>query len=290
MLVDTHAHINFNAYRDDADDVIRRSLDNDVWMINVGTQYDTSKKAVEIAEKYEKGVYAAIGLHPINLDTGLVKMKIDAQEGSNFEKDFNYTQYRELAKSEKVVAIGEIGLDYYWKPKTTKKKEIFKQKQKNLLLKQLELAKELNLPVIFHCRMAHDDLIQVLKFQITSTKSQTNSKFQIQNSKLRGVMHGFVGTTEQLENYLELGLYIGFNGIIFKNIEGIDFEENIKETPLDRILIETDCPYLTPPQKTGRNEPVFVKYIAEEIAKIKNLDYEEITNATTANARKLFGL
>ena len=89
MLVDTHAHINFNAYRDDADDVIRRSLDNDVWMINVGTQYDTSKKAVEIAEKYEKGVYAAIGLHPINLDTGLVKMKIDAQEGSNFEKDFN---------------------------------------------------------------------------------------------------------------------------------------------------------------------------------------------------------
>jgi TatD DNase family protein len=103
------------------------------------------------------------------------------------------------------------------------------------------------------------------------------------------VMHGFVGTLEQLQKYLKIGFYIGYNGIIFKKIEGINFEENIKNTPLGRILIETDCPYLTPPQfKKERNEPIAVKYIAEEIAKIKNMDYKEITTTTFQNARELF--
>lgn len=214
MLIDTHAHLNFNAYKNDTHDVIRRSLENNVWMINIGTNYQTSKKAVEIAQKYKKGVYATVGLHPIHLETGLVKIKNDTEEieVKTREENFDYEKYKELilrlsteqAKS-KVVAIGEIGLDYYWRPKTTKKKELFKQKQKNLLLKELELAKELNLPVIFHCRVAHDDLLENL-----------HSIFDTLNSKINGVMHGFVGTSEQLEKYLELGLYIGFNGIIFK--------------------------------------------------------------------------
>ncbi|MDI6602877.1 MAG: TatD family hydrolase [Patescibacteria group bacterium] len=295
MLIDTHAHLNFNAYKNDADEVIRRSLN--VWMINIGTNYETSKKAVEISERYPEGVFAAVGLHPIHLETGLVKIKNDEEEieVKTREEEFDYQGYKALAKSEKVVAIGEIGLDYYWRPKTTKKKELFKQKQKDVLLKQLELAKELNLPVIFHCRMAHEDLIEVLKSEILNCKSK------IRNSKLQGVMHGFVGTIEQLEKYLEMGLYIGFNGIIFKNIEGIDFEENIKNTPLDKILIETDCPYLTPPISVNqrlnqhksaviRNEPLYVKYIAEKIAKIKNLSYEEIADVTAKNAKKLFKL
>ena len=274
MLIDTHAHLNFDAFKDDADEVIRRSLDEGVWMINVGSHYTASKKAVEIAEKYEEGVYASIGLHPINLDTGLVKMKIDNTEGSRFEREFDYDKYKELAKSKKVVAIGEIGLDYYWRPKTTAKKELFKQKQKDLLLKELELAEELDLPVIFHCRMAHPDLIEILKNEASKIKKG-------------GVVHCFTGNQQEAKEYMKMGFYLGFNGIIFK----FDLKEVIKKTPLERILVETDCPYLSPPQfKKERNEPIAVKYVAEEIAKIKNINLEDITKETTQNAKKLFNI
>ena len=292
MLIDTHAHLNFNTYKADSTEVIKRTLENDVWVINIGTQYDTSKTAVEIAEKYEKGVYAAIGLHPIHLNAGLVKMKLDQEEVAfnSREEEFDYKKYKELAENEKVVAVGEIGLDYYYKPKTKRKLELFKEKQREALLKQLNLAEELNLPVIFHCRMAHEDLLEILNYKLKAI-----------NYKLRGVMHGFVGTTEQLQKYLKMGFYIGFNGIIFKNIEGINFEENIRKTPLNRILIETDCPYLAPPlpvealAKAGsfenqRNEPLYIKYVAEKIAKIKNLSFEEIAKITTENAKELFKL
>jgi len=299
MLIDTHAHLNFPVFDKDRNEIIKKCLESEIWVINVGTNFETSKKAVEITTKYEKGVYASIGLHPIDLDTGLIKIKTDEKEGSHFEKKFDYEKYKNLAKSEKVVAIGEIGLDYYWKPKTKRKLELFKEKQKDLLLKELELAKELNLPphqkfgsgglpVIFHCRMAHQDLIEILNFQ-----------FSISNFQIRGVMHGFVGTIDQLKEYLKMGFYIGFNGIIFKKIEGINFEENIKNTPLDRILIETDCPYLTPPaarrsfceggqSQEERNEPINVKYIAEEIARIKNLSFEKVSEITRTNAKELF--
>jgi TatD DNase family protein len=294
MLVDTHAHLNFVAFDKDREKVIRDCLENDIWMINIGTNYETSKKAVEIAEKYPQGVYASFGLHPINLDTGLVKIKTDTEEGEHFEKEFDYEKYKNLGKSKKIVAIGEIGLDYYWKPKTTKKKELFKQKQKELFLKELKLAKDLNLPVIFHCRMAHQDLIEVLI-----------SNFQFSISKLKGVMHGFVGTLEQLKEYLKMGFYIGFNGIIFKKIEGINFEENIKKTPLDRILIETDCPYLAPPGfpaqremssrfdspplgvREERNNPLGVKFVAEKIAEIKKVSFDEVAKITTQNTKNL---
>jgi len=276
MLVDTHAHLNFNAYKNDAYEVIRRSLNNNVWMINVGTNYETSKKAVEIAEKYEKGVYAALGLHPIHLETQLVKIKIDPEEieFNTREEKFDYEKYKELAQSEKVVAIGEIGLDYYWKPKTKRKLEVFKEKQRLILYQQLKLVEELNLPVIFHCRMAHDDLIEVL-----------NSKIQNPKSKIEGVVHCFTGNWEQSQKYLTMGLFLGFNGLIFK----MDFDEIIKRTALERILIETDCPYLPPPPFEGRrNEPSYIQHVAEKIAKIKNLKYEEVTKITTENAKKLF--
>ncbi|MCX6759063.1 MAG: TatD family hydrolase [Candidatus Nealsonbacteria bacterium] len=275
MLIDTHAHLNFNAYKDDLDEVIKRSLDNKVWMINVGSQYETSKKAVKIAEQYEKEVYAAVGLHPIHLSDGIFKTKIDQEEieFQTREEDFDYQKYKELARSKKVVAIGEIGFDYWYKPKTKKKLEEFKQKQKEVFLQQLELARELGLPVIFHCRMAHDDLLETLNFQFSSFK-------------FRGAIHCFTGNWQQAERYLEMGLYLGFNGIIFK----LDLDEIIKKTPLEKILIETDCPYLTPPPMIDRNEPLYVKYIAEKVAKIKNLNYEKVSNITTENARKLFNI
>jgi len=275
-LIDTHAHLNFNAYKDDIDEVVKRSLNNNIWMINVGSQYETSKKAVEIAKRYPEGVYAAIGVHPIHLAEGIFKVKLDTEEQAFQTKNenFDYEKYKELAKKEKVVAIGEIGLDYYYRPKTKRKLEQFKKRQRTVLCQQLELAKELNLPVVFHCRMAHDDLIEVLKLKIKNEKL-----------KIDGVIHCFTGNWEQAQEFLKMGFYLGFNGIIFK----LNLDKIIKKTPLDKILIETDCPYLTPPNlKEQRNEPLFVKYVAEKIAKIKKISYEEIAEITTNNAKKLF--
>ena len=243
MLIDTHAHLNFNAYKNDVDEVIKRTLAEDIWMINVGSQYITSKRAVEIAEKYPKGIYAAVGLHPIHA-------------GDGFDRD----KFKELAELPKVVAIGEIGLDHKAEYSS------FKEKQKEVFLEQLALAKELDLPVIFHCRMAHRDLLEIV------------------NSEIKGVIHCFTGDLDQARKYLEMGFYLGFNGIIFK----LDLDKIIKETPLERILIETDCPYLTPPPKTSRNEPIYIKCIAEKIAKIKNTNIQEISLQTTQNAKDLF--
>ncbi|MBM3250718.1 MAG: TatD family deoxyribonuclease [Candidatus Nealsonbacteria bacterium] len=252
MPIDTHAHINFEAFNRDHDEVIKRSLAEDIWMVNVGSKYSTSKKAVEIAERYGNGVYAAVGLHPIHAR----------------DEEFSAENYKELAKSKKVVAIGEIGLDYF------KDYGKFKDIQKRIFLKQLNLAKELNLPVIIHCRMAHEDLLEILNFQ-----------FSIFNFQLKGVIHCFTGNWQQAKEYLDIGFYLGFNGIIYK----LDLKEVIKKTPLERILLETDCPYLTPPQEGDkRNEPVFVKYVAREIAKIKNISFKEVAKTTTRNAQTLF--
>jgi len=251
MLIDTHAHLNFNAFKNDFDEVIKRSLAEDIWVINVGSKYETSEKAKEIAEKYN-GIFAAIGLHPIH----------------SAEEDFDKEKYKELAKSDKVIAIGEIGLDYY------RDYGEFKNKQREVFLEQLSLAKELNLPVIFHCRKAHEDLLKILKEQRT-----------MNNEQLRGVIHCFTGKWKQAREYLDMGFYLGFNGIIYK----LNLKEVVEKTPLEKILIETDCPFLVPPQaNTERNEPVFVKYIAQDIAKIKKLNYQEIIEATTKNAKKLF--
>ena len=247
MLIDTHAHLNFSVFEGEAEKIIRGCLADEVWMINVGSQLSASKRAVRMAEQYEKGVYAAVGLHPIY---------------AKDDKNFNTSKYRSFCRSPKVVAVGEIGLDY--------KKEYlsFKEKQKEVLKEQINLAKELNLPIIFHCRMAHDDL------------------FKIISPELKGVIHCFTGSWPEAERYLAMGFYLGFNGIIFK----INLDEIIQRTPLERILIETDCPYLTPPPETGRNQPRHVRRIAERIAELKNLDYSEVEEATSQNAKDLFRL
>src|SRR3989338_4463107 len=279
MLIDTHAHFNFSAYKDDIDEVIKRTLDNNIWVINVGSQSTTSKRAVEMAEKYGQGVFAAVGLHPMHLEERKVDIsEVDPQNVFKTRaEEFDYGYYKELAQNPKVVAIGEIGLDYYYKPKTKIKLEVFKKKQKDALFQQLSLAKEMNLPVIFHSRVAHKDLIGLLK----------------DNPAVRpdkAVAHGFVGNLAELKEYLSFGYYIGVNGIIFKKIEGIDFEENIKYLPLDRIVVETDAPYLSPPRAGERNEPLFIKYVVEEIARIKGVSREEIEEKTTQNAMELFSI
>jgi len=245
MLIDTHSHLNFKAFNKDRDEVIKRSLENNVWLINASSTFDTSKLAIEIAEKHQEGVYASVGLHPIHVK----------------DEEFDVEKYRELAKSDKVVAIGETGLDYMYPEK---------EKQKQVFLQHLELAKELDLPVILHCRKAHDELLKLL-----------------QSDRLSGVVHCFTGRWSQAQKYLALGLHLGFNGIIFKH----NVDEVIKKVPIDRILIETDCPYLTPPQaKKERNEPIFVKYVAERIAELRGESFKKIAEATTQNAKNLFSL
>lgn len=282
MLIDTHAHLNFSAFKEDVDKVIKRALENDIWMINIGSQYATSQRAVDIAPKYYKGVYAAVGLHPIHLEERKVDhSEIDSQiVFKTRAEEFDYEKYKELARNPKVVAIGEIGLDYWYKPKTKKKLEQFKEKQGEIFLKQLNLAKELNLPVILHCRLAHNDLLEILNITMKQWGNET----------MKGVIHCFTGNWEQAQKYLEMGFYFGFNGLIFKKIEGApNWQEIIKKLPLEKILVETDCPYLAPPPFEGqRNKPLYVKYVAQKIAEIKNLSYEEIARITTQNAKDLF--
>jgi TatD family hydrolase len=232
----------------DFDQVIKRSLSEKVWMINVGSKYETSKKALEIAKQYDNGIFAAVGLHPIHAQ----------------DEEFDKEKYKELAKSDKVLAIGEIGLDYF------KDYGKFKDKQKQVFLQQLDLAKELDLPIILHCRMAHNNLLEIIK-----------------GYQVPGLVHCFSGDWEQAKKYLDLGFYIGINGIIYKR----DLKEVIEKTPLEKILIETDCPYLTPPQlENKRNEPINVRYIAKEIAKIKAIDLETVIQTTFRNAADLFNI
>ena len=243
MLIDTHSHLNFKAFDIDYKKVIDKCLFQDVWMINIGSQYQTSKKAIQIAQQYEQGVFAAIGLHPIHAKDG-----------------FNKEEYEKLLGSEKIVAIGEIGLDKF------RDYGLFLEEQKKVFLEQLDFAKEMNLPVIIHCRMAHQEVLDILK-----------------KREAQGVIHCFTGSWKQAKQYLAMGFYLGINGIIYK----LNLEEIIEKAPLNRILLETDCPYLG---KEERNEPTFVKQIAKDIARIKNISFQEVAETTTQNAQTLFSI
>jgi len=278
MLIDTHSHLSFKAYDADREEVVKRTREAGMICIDVGTKYETSKRAVELAEKNEN-IYASIGLYPSHASSEFQKIKTDSEEGEllSSETNFDKEKYKELAKSKKVVAIGEVGLDYYYKPKTNLKFEQLKQKQKEVFIQQLELAEELNLPMILHCRMAHNDVLEILS-----------------KSKNVGVVHCFTGNWEEAQKYLDLGFYLGINGIIFK----FDIDEVIKKAPLDKLLLETDCPYLTPlpavalakegPEGYVRNEPTFVKHVAQRIAELRGISFDEVASATTTNAKKLF--
>ncbi|HEY4476033.1 MAG TPA: TatD family hydrolase [Candidatus Paceibacterota bacterium] len=287
MLIDTHGHLNFNAFRNDLPTVLRRTLAAGIHVIMPGTQYTTSRRAVEIAEQHPEGFYAAVGLHPIHIGE---KRRVDVQEVQSVETDeepwmtfqtkgekFDYHAYKELAKNKKVVAIGEAGLDYYYEPKSKERRRALREKQVRVLQEQMILAKECNLPVILHCRKAHEDLIALIENQ---------------KEPIRGVVHCYTGNAIQAKRFLEMGLYVGFNGLIFKHVPALPSpEEVIASIPLERIVLETDSPYLAPPQaKEERNEPINVHYVAEEIARIKKISLEEVARATTQNAKTLFGI
>ena len=275
LLIDTHTHVNFNDFKSDSKEVIKRALDENIWMINVGAEKKTSERAVKMAEEYKEGVYAAIGLHPSHL----VEQDVEYKENEEIVKykskpeEFDYGFYLNLAKNKKVVGIGECGLDYY---RTSD--ESFKEKQKEVFIKHLELAKEANKPIIIHCRNAHDDLLKILHLAVKPPS---------------GVMHFFTGTLEQAKKYIELGFYISFSGVItfppLRRAGANAYNDVIKNIPLGKILIETDCPYAAPvPHRGKRKEPQYVKYVAHKIAELRGMSFEEVAEQTTINARKLF--
>jgi len=279
MYVDTHAHLNFNSFKNDADEVIRNTLIEKTWMINVGTEYKTSKRALDYANKYEKGVYAAVGIHPIHLSS--IEAKDEDYDFTTRAEEFNYDVYEKLAQFEKTVAIGEIGLDYYHIDPKQDINEV-KRKQKEVFTAQLLLALRENLPAIIHCRQAYDDILAILK------DFKKTNKNLIPKDRPWAVMHCFSGNEDQAWRYFGLGLIISFTGLITFSRQ---WDDLIRKLPNDKFMIETDCPFMTPePFRGKRNEPLYVKYVARRIAEIKNLSLEKIAEITTRNAREFFAI
>lgn len=279
MFIDTHAHLNFNSFKDDADEIIQRCLAEQIWMINVGADYKTSRRALDYANRYEKGVYAAVGLHPMHLFA--FRAKTNDYDFYTRGEEFNYDAYEQLGKFEKVVAIGEVGLDYYHLDIGEDVNKI-KARQKEAFWNQLLLARRLNLPVIIHCRQAHDDMITILR------DFRKEYKELIPTDKPWAVMHCFSGDEDLAWQYFNLGLIVSFTGLITFSSQ---WDDLIRKLPNDKFMIETDCPFLTPePYRGQRNEPGLVKYVAKRIAEIKNLTLERVAEITTANARSFFNI
>jgi TatD DNase family protein len=254
MLFDTHVHLNAEQFNEDLQEVIDRAIAEGVTnMVVVGFDQVTIEKAIELAEKYDF-IYASVGWHPV-----------DAIDMTAEHLDW----LRELAKHPKVVALGEMGLDYYWDKSP---KEI----QKEVFRKQIRLAKEVQLPIIIHNRDATADIVEILKEEHAG--------------EVGGIMHCYSGSVETALECIEMNFYISLGGpVTFKNAKKP--KEVAESIPMDRLLIETDCPYLTPhPYRGKRNEPAYVKLVAEEIAGLKGLTFEEVAEETSRNAKKLFGI
>lgn len=275
--IDIHAHVNFKAFDEDRDFVISRALENDTWVINVGTQIDTSIKAVEMANKYPTGVYAIIGLHPIHTGASYHDEKELGEGGKEFTSRgeiFDKEKYRELLKDPKVVGIGECGLDYY------RCDTEYVEKQKSAFVEQIELANEFNKPLMLHIRNkkenlnmnAYMDALELLK----------------KYSKVKGDVHFFAGGLAEAKAFIDFGFTISFTGVITFTT---DYDEVIKQTPLEMIMTETDSPYVTPtPYRGKRNEPVYVREVVKKIALIKGLPEAQVAEVLIANARRVFAI
>ncbi|WP_307414101.1 TatD family hydrolase [Neobacillus ginsengisoli] len=254
MLFDTHVHLNAEQYDEDLEEVIERAREEGVHnMVVVGFDRPTIQRAMELAESYEF-IYACVGWHPVDA--------IDMT-------DEDLLWIEELAAHPKVVAIGEMGLDYHWDKSP-------KDIQKEVFRKQIRLAKKVKLPIVIHNREATADIVEILKEEGAE--------------EVGGIMHCFSGSPEVAKECVKINFYISLGGpVTFKNAKKP--KDVAAEIPLDKLLIETDCPYLAPhPYRGKRNEPSYVKLVAEEIAAIKGVSFEEVAEATTQNAKKLFAI
>ena len=251
MIFDSHAHYDSQQFNEDREELLLSMKENGVGTIlNSGASWDSVTEVVELAHKYPF-VYAAVGMHPDEV-------------GDLNEERFEYLKSQ--CQKEKVVAVGEIGLDYYWDNESH-------DVQKKWFIRQLELARELDLPVIIHSRDAAADTLEIMKEY---------------GQGLRGVIHCFSYSIELAREYVKMGFHIGIGGVVtFKN--GRKLKEIAAEIPLDRILLETDCPYLAPvPFRGKRNCSIYISYVAEEIANLKGISCEEVIAQTEENAKELF--
>lgn len=253
MIIDTHAHYDDKQFDTDRKEVLEAMESEGVGIIvNASAKYSSCRQVIDLAEEYPF-VYAMVGVHPDEV-------------GELNEETFE--ELRRLAREPKVVAIGEIGLDYYWdeEPRTV---------QKQWFIRQLELARELDLPVNIHSREASEDTFQIMKEHAAG---------------LTGSIHCFSGSKELALEYVKRGFYIGVGGVVtFKN--GKKLKQVVEAIPLESIVLETDCPYLAPePFRGKRNQSSYIRYVAEEIAQLKGVTYEEVIAQTEENARKLYRL
>lgn len=271
MLIDIHSHCNFSGFKKDAPEVIKRAIENNIHMILVGSQYSTSLRACQMSQEYKEGVYAAVGLHPVQL------FEIDMEEeGHRFrsrKEELDLNQYQKLIDDyDKVVAVGEIGLDFHWLDKT---KPGIAQTQFKALHDQFNLAYENKLPTIIHCRKGHDELLEQLTQLV---KNKPKGEY--------GVIHSYYGNYNRAMAYIELGFLISFTGIVTYNDSTNSL---IRRLPANKIMVETDCPYLAPePKKAERNEPLYVQYVLDKVAQVRGVNSEEMAGICTANVQRLF--
>lgn len=251
-MIDTHSHINFEDYKENFDDFIQELKDNEIQNVIIpGVEPSTFDEIISLCKQYDI-LFGAIGVHP--------------SEAKTYTDETEKRIYK-LCQNKKIIAIGEIGLDYYWEQET-------KELQKEVFRKQLKIAEELQIPVLIHDREAHEDTFEILQ------------EFNLKNV----VFHCFSGNADFAKKCIVKGYYIAIGGVVtFKNAK--DLKEVAKITPLDKLLLETDAPYLAPVPYRGKlNSPAYLKYIAQEIANLKEIDVEEVKKQTTNNAQKLFGI
>jgi len=254
MIFESHAHYDDKQFDADRDALISSLQENGIgYVVNIGADMKTTKASIKLAGKYPF-IYAAAGIHP--------------SEVRHFHEQ-EFEQLRTLATHEKCVAIGEIGLDYYW----DKEKEV-RDLQKYWFVRQMELARDLGLPLVIHSRDAAKDTLETIKNE--------------RAGEIGGVLHCFSYSPELAREYVKMGFYIGIGGVVtFSNAKNI--KEIALRTPLEQILLETDCPYLAPvPNRGKRNSSLNLVYVAREIAKIKNVDYQEVVDITCENAKTMY--
>lgn len=272
---DIHAHVNFAVFDTDRDEVIERAQQAEVGIINVGTQIETSRQAVALAEQYEH-LYAIVGLHPIHTceaehDAGEIGSETAVFHSNN--NDFDVVAYEELCKHPKVVAIGECGLDFY------RLDEASIERQKRIFVQHIELAQKLGKPIMLHIRSnpersAYTEALEILK----------------KYPEVKGDVHFFAGSLDDAKQFVELGYTLSFTGAItYPKTD--NYREVIAWTPLDMIMAETDCPYVAPvPNRGKRNEPVYVIEVYKKIAEIKGLPLDQVVTQLRENVRRVFGI
>jgi len=275
MLFDSHTHLQFAGYDDDRDAVIARAKDAGVFMVNVGTDIKSSLFALELAKRYNfEGMYATLGFHPTNIER-----RHDVQEKKEeYYEEFNKEQFLSLAKDKGFSMIGECGLDYFHI-----KDETLRNREKKIFLDQIEAAIMYKKPLMIHCRPEKDDDAYLDLYNLlTSDVGRLPEK--------PGIVHFFVGNNETAKKFLDLGFYLSFGGAItFKKAD--DHKERVRYVPLDRIVLETDAPYVTPePHRGKRNEPMYIKHVAEAIARIKGVSFLEVEEQTLNNTKTVLGI